>query len=260
MSDRWIEAIVTAAVGSVVILLVRVVLIRAVNRYLQRAEARRPAGEVASMRTRLTVLRRVLVAALSAIVAWQVLSIFPTTEKLGTALLASSAVLALFAGLAFSVPLGNLGAGLLLGFTQPVRLGDRVIVGEAAGEVEQINLIYTVLITDEDRRIFIPNTQMVSGIVINRTIADPRRLASVRVPVALGIPIDRARSAVQEAAAAAHPNLEDVSVLLNEVTEGTVWLSLSAFAPPGTNVTALNSALREQALAALAREDLLPAR
>jgi small-conductance mechanosensitive channel len=259
MSERVVQAIVIAAVGSVAIVLVRFVLIRVFDHYVERASVRKDPGDVASLRTRLSVLRRVIVATLAVIVAWQVLSVFPSTEKLGTALLASSAVLAVFAGLAFSVPLGNLGAGLLLGFTQPVRLGDRVSIGETVGQVEQINLIHTVLIADDDRRIFIPNTQMVTAIVVNRTIADPRRVVSVRLPVALDAPLEQARSAMLEATHEARPELEDVSVLVVEVTEKTAWFSVTGFAPPGTNVGAVASELRERAVRALGRDGLLPA-
>ena len=76
--------------------------------------------------------------------AWSVLSIFPQTEEIARALLASSAVLAVVAGLALSTPLGNLGAGVLVAFTQPVRIGDRVTINDQTGFVEQINMIYTV--------------------------------------------------------------------------------------------------------------------
>ena len=62
-----------------------------------------------------------------------------------------------------------------------------------------------------------------------------------------------------EAIATAEQPIEDVSVLLADVTEGTAWLALSAFAPPGTNVAVLGSELRERAVAALAGEQLLPA-
>ena len=43
-------------------------------------------------------------------------------------------------------------------FTQPLRLGDRVTVGEQTGFVEEMTLIYTTLVTDDGRRVFIPNT------------------------------------------------------------------------------------------------------
>jgi small-conductance mechanosensitive channel len=259
ISDRTVEAIVTAGTGAALIVLVRSTLKHALDRYVAHAAERRPPGEVAGLQTRLSVLLRVIVAALAAILAWQVLSVFPETHKLGTALLASSAVLAVFAGLAFSVPLGNLGAGVMLAFTQPVRLGDRVSVNDVTGEVEQIALIHTVLLTDDDRRIYIPNSQMVSSIVVNRTIKDPRRLVTVKLPIALGAPVDRARASVLDAIGAVEQPIEDVSLLLADVSEGISWLTLSAFAPPGTNVAALGGELRERAITALAREQLLPA-
>jgi small-conductance mechanosensitive channel len=241
-----------------VIVIVRLVLKHAFERAVARAAGKRTPGEVASLQTRLSVLLQVIVAFLVVILVWQVLWIFPATHKLGNALLASSAVLAVLAGLAFSVPLGNLGAGILLALTQPVRIGDRVSVSDVTGEVEEIALIHTVLLADDDRRIFIPNTQMVSSVVVNRTIKDPRRLVTVRVPVALGAPVDRARAVVLDAAGSVEEPLEDMSVQLADVTEGTAWLTFSAFAPPGTDVVALGGELREQAVTALAREQLLP--
>ena len=97
-------------------------------------------------------------------------------------------------GLAFSTPLSNLGSGLLVAFTQPLRLGDRVSVGGETGFVEEMGLIYTTLVTDDARRIFIPNTQLTTSMIVNRTIKDPRRIVSARVPVAIATPIDEARA------------------------------------------------------------------
>ena len=114
---------------------------------------------------------------------WSVLSIYPTTSEVARALLASSAVLAIFAGLALNTPLSNLGSGVLVAFTQPLRLGDRVTVGEQTGFVEEIELIYTTLVTDDERRIFIPNSQLTSTTIVNRTIRDPRRTVTASLPV-----------------------------------------------------------------------------
>ncbi len=198
MSERVQTAIVTAAVGVVLILIARWALRIAVARYERRLVSRRTPDELASLHTRLSVLVRVVVVFLAVIVVWQVLAIFPATGKLANTVIASGAVLALFVGLAFSTPLGNLGAGILLAFSQPVRIGDRVTVDEVTGRAEQISLIYTVLITDDDRRVFVPNSQMVSSVVENRSVVDPRRLVVVEVPVALGTPLERARQVVTD--------------------------------------------------------------
>ncbi len=105
--------------------------------------------------------------------AWSVLSVFPTTQEVASAFLASGAVLAIIAGVALSTPLGNLGSGVLLAFTQPVRLGDRVTVGDHTGVVERISLSYTALVTDEGPHVFVPNQMMVSTTLVNRTRGAP---------------------------------------------------------------------------------------
>ena len=259
-SGSTLDAIVTALVGTGLVLLARWILRGAFRRYLRHAEARRSADDAARLRTRLAVIQRVIVAALFAIVIWSVLNTIPETRDLGRALLASIAVLALIAGIAFSVPLGNLGAGLLLGLTQPVRLGDRTTVSDVTGTVVEITLIHTVLHTDDDRRIYIPNSQMVSSVVINRSIQDPRRTVIVRLPIGLTVPVDRARAVVGEAVGTIQtPKNMEVSVLLTEVAEKTAWLTVTALAPPDTAVERLAGEIRERGLIALAREELLPA-
>jgi small-conductance mechanosensitive channel len=119
LSENVQTAIVTGVAGIALILVARWALRIGVRRYEKRLAARRPPDEVAAIRTRLSILVRVVVAFLAIIVVWQVLAIFPSTEQLAKAIIASSAVLALLVGLAFATPLGNLGAGILLAFTQP---------------------------------------------------------------------------------------------------------------------------------------------
>ena len=128
---------------------------------------------VARRRTTFHFARRVIVALVATIAVWSVLSLYDVTSEIAKALLASSAVLALFAGLAFSTPLSNLGSGLLVAFTQPLRLGDRITVDGETGFVEEMALIYTTLVTDDARRVFIPNTQLTTSKIVNRTIKDP---------------------------------------------------------------------------------------
>ena len=74
-----------------------------------------------------------IVALVAIIGVWSVLSIFPATQEVARAFLGSSAVLAVIAGLALTTPLGNLGSGVLLAFTQPIKLGDRITVDDHTG-------------------------------------------------------------------------------------------------------------------------------
>src|ERR687888_161409 len=184
ITSNSIRAIVLAAVWIAVIVGVNFALGFALDRYEKRLAGRE--GRVAARRrTRLSVLRRAIIVLLVFIGAWSVLSIFPATAGAAKAFLASSAALALILGLALTAPLGNLGSGILLALTQPVRLGDRITVDMDRGQrhtgaVEKISLAYTTLITDEGRKIFVPNLTMVKNVIINHSRGDRRRACARR--------------------------------------------------------------------------------
>ena len=160
MDSDAVRALVTAAVWVVVVVVLRMFLKTAYDKYERRLAETDPTV-AARRRTTFGFLLRVVVAIVVVIGTWSVLSIFPATQQVASAFLASSAVLAVIAGLALTTPLGNLGSGVLLAFTQPVRLGDRITVQDFSGIVDEISLSYTALTTDEGRRIFVPNTTMV---------------------------------------------------------------------------------------------------
>jgi small conductance mechanosensitive channel len=260
-TSNGIKAIILAAVWLTVIVTVDFALGLALRRYEKRLEA--GGGRVAARRhTRFVVLRRAVVVFLVLIGAWSVLSIFPATAGAAKAFLASSAALALILGLALSTPLGNLGSGILLGLTQPVRLGDRITVdierGQAhTGAVEKISLAFTTLITDEGRKIFVPNLTMAKNVIINHSRGDRRRAVSIRLPIAIDAPIDDACRIALESAHAAEPD-EELEVHVTDITETAVWLEVAGFLPAKGDVGRLATDIRKRALAALAEEELLP--
>ncbi len=259
MDERWVRVLVTAAVWLAVLAVVRWLLGRAYAEWERRQTDTDPAV-VARRRTTFSFLQRLTIVIVAVIGAWSVLSIFPQTEEIAHALLASSAVIALIAGLALSTPLGNLGAGVLVAFTQPVRIGDRVTIGEHTGFVEQINMIYTALLTDDERRVFVPNTQLASNAIVNRTIRDPRRVVTVEIPVRLGAPLDDARSTILRAIDSVEGfHHGRAKVLVGDVSGNVIMLTAIASAPLDANVTQLGSDVREAALSALAEAGHLAA-
>jgi small-conductance mechanosensitive channel len=260
MSERVRSAIITGAVGLAIVVAVRIAMSVAFTGYHSRLGTRRLPPEIAGQRTRFVILQRLLTVVLLAIVAWSVLQVFPSTNALARSLLASGAVLTIFLGIALSGPLSNIGAGVLLGLSQSVRLGDRVTIADVTGTTVELTLMQTVLLTDEGRRVFVPNAQMASSIVTNRSIDDPRRIVSVRLPIALGAPVEQARRAVLAAVEGFEGcSAADLSVLVADLTETTAWLTLNVHLPPESDVASVAAEVRERGLEALAREKLLPA-
>jgi small-conductance mechanosensitive channel len=141
--------------------------------------------------TRYQVLRRSLMAAILAIGIFSALLVIPAVRAIAGGLLASSAVIAVVTGFAAQRTLGNFAAGILIAFTQPLRLGDRVVIDGTAGTVEEIGLTHTWIRTAGNDRLVVPNEKLASDTICNSTIVSRETLAQVTVQVPLDTDLDR---------------------------------------------------------------------
>lgn len=125
-----------------------------------------------STKTRLTILRRLLLLAAFLVIAAIVLAQFTSLGRLAAGIFASTAVLGLIIGFAAQNTISNLIAGVLIAITQPIRIGDRVGFEEREGRVTDITLSYTYLDPGDGSAIVVPNQLLVKGIVHNHSGAD----------------------------------------------------------------------------------------
>jgi len=176
-----------------VVLLAAIVVARLIDRRIARKAELRPEAM-----TRYRVLRRTVTASVIFVGLLSALLAIPQVRAVAGGLLASSAVVGIVVGFASQRTLGNFVAGLLIAFTQPVRLGDEVVVENTEGVVEEIGLIYTFVRTDNDDRLVIPNEKLASDTIRNSTIRSREKVAeiSLQVPLGkdLGAVMDRLRS------------------------------------------------------------------
>jgi small conductance mechanosensitive channel len=159
-----------------------------VARFVDRRIARRNlAPETA---TRYRVLRRSIWITIVFVGVFSALLVIPQVQTVAGGILASSAVVGLVLGFASQRTIGNFVAGLLIAFTQPLRLGDEVEVQGASGVVEEIGLTYTWIRTRDNDRYVVPNEKLASDTIRNSTIRSPGTLAevTVRVPVVADLP------------------------------------------------------------------------
>jgi len=140
--------------------------------------------------TRYRVLRRSIATAIVTVGLLSALLVIPQVRAVAGGILASGAVVGIVIGFASRSTLGNFVAGLLIAFTQPVRLGDRVEIGGTPGTVEEIGLTYTFVRTDDNSRLVIPNETLASDTIRNSTIVDREKLAEVTVQVPLTRDLD----------------------------------------------------------------------
>jgi small-conductance mechanosensitive channel len=159
MNEFWQRV---AVAGGVV--LVTLILARLVDRMLGRRLELRP-----ETRTRYRVIRRSAVVTILTVGIFSALLVIPPVRAVAGTILASSAVIALVIGFAAQTTLSNFVAGILVAFSQPLRLGDQVEVGQASGIVEEIGLTYTLIRADDGARFFVPNTKLASDTIRNAT-------------------------------------------------------------------------------------------
>lgn len=234
----------------------------AVDRALARREheliARR-GGDYAAVATRFRLARRIALAIVLGVGVVAVLQFVPHADAIGRAALASGAVIALIVGFAVQRPLANLGAGLHLAFTQPFRIGDRITVGEETGIVEEVSLSYTVLRTDANRRVYLPNEQLVSTPISNATIDDPSRAETVTIPVPPRRDLEHVRAILLEEAQIATERMPEraPTVRLGEVAPSAVTFEVTAWAADTAAAARLRSELRLRAISRLVAEGLL---
>ena len=93
-------------------------------------------------------------------------------------------------GFAAQRTIGNFIAGLLIAFTQPVRLGDELEIAGDRGVVEEIGLTYTFIRLDEGARLVIPNEKLASDTIRNFTIRSPETITEITVQVSLQQDLD----------------------------------------------------------------------
>ena len=77
----------------------------------------------------------------------------------------------------------DIASGFILLFERPIRIGDRVTIGEDEGDVQSINLRTTIVTTNDRIAIIVPNSKLVSQRVVNWSYGDPR--ARIAIPVAV---------------------------------------------------------------------------
>jgi small-conductance mechanosensitive channel len=84
----------------------------------------------------------------------------------------------------------DIASGFILLFERPVRVGDRVTIGDDEGDVQSINLRTTTVMTNDRIAIIVPNSKLVSQRLINWSYGDPRARISIPIGVASDSDVD----------------------------------------------------------------------
>ncbi len=191
MMNDWLNSGINFGIRVVLAILLFLIgrwVIRRLLRIFERILKRREIDGVA-----VTLLGSVLTALLY-------IALFLTLGGvLGVKSVSFAAVLAsmgLAVGMALSGQLQNLAGGVIIMVTKPFSIGDYILAQTAEGSVRAVSLFYTEILTPDNKCIFIPNGVLSSGVVVNYSHEETRRIEWT-----IGIEYDedfaRVRSAIE---------------------------------------------------------------
>ena len=182
--------LLTNLLVSAVILLVGWVVIRLVDKALRKAMARA---------NRKVLLVNFIVSVVTK-VGWAILLV-TILSRLGvdvTPLIAGLGVTGFILGFAFQESLGNLASGLMIAVNEPFKVGDVVDAAGHTGSVLEVNMMATVMLTPDNKRIVLPNKGVWGGPIVNYSAMDTRRV-DLQVGIAYGEDVEKAVSVIRYA-------------------------------------------------------------
>ncbi|MGN0614012.1 MAG: mechanosensitive ion channel family protein [Porcipelethomonas sp.] len=124
-----------------------------------------------------------------------------------TSLIAMLSAAGLAVGLALQNSLSNLAGGFIILFSKPFKSGDFVETNSASGTVESISILYTKILTTDNKTVYIPNGSVANSTITNYSEQDMRRV-DFEFGISYSDDLERAKDIIIDTANA-HKLVED---------------------------------------------------
>lgn len=208
-----------------------------------------------SRRTRIAILSRTATIAIIVITVGLMLLGIPAVRTIGTTLLASAGLAALAVGAAAQPALKSLIAGLQIAVTEPLRLGDLVVVDGHTGRVEEIRMSFIIVRTWDERAVVVPTSQVLENSFENWSRTNEQLTGPVLLHLDPAAEITPIREEFQRFVET-HELWDGrkAEMLMTEAYPESIELRLAVSATTIPEVWKLRCAVREHMLAWLRRE------
>jgi small-conductance mechanosensitive channel len=230
----------------------------------QRTLVARGTAAAAGMRTQLNVLSRVLTLVVYTLGLAALLMQFDVLRTLGVSILASAGVVGVVVGLAAQKSIGALFSGIQLSVTQPIRIGDKVVVEGESGTVAEISLSNVVLRLWDNRHLVLPVSYFLEKPFQNWSRGSQDMVGVVLLELDYSVDVAQMRAEFTRILSGPGKSLWNGRLAKLQVTDtadGTATLRLLASADAADDAFDLRCLLREELLVFLrAHPDWLPTR
>ncbi|MDH2924022.1 potassium transporter KefA [Nicoletella semolina] len=157
---------------------------------------------------------------------------------------------ALSVGLGFGVReiFGSFVSGGILLFERPIRVGDKVTVGNFTGVITKIRLRSTTLVDDEHKEVVLPNQAFVTDRFINWTLNNTITRLQITMKINSGADLNLVRRLLLEVANEAPKIMQEPSPNVNLLHFGDGWIEheLIAYVPELNDRTTTRNFLHQR--------------
>jgi small conductance mechanosensitive channel len=137
--------------------------------------------------------------------------------------LAGLGVAGFIVGFALQDTLSNFAAGMMILVYQPFDVGDVIEAAGVSGQVKQMSLVSTTILTFDHERLVVPNRQVWSGVIRNKT-SEPRRRVDLTFEVGQRDQVARAEAIFRDVMSK-HPLVIDdppPEIRVNDLNDASV--------------------------------------
>lgn len=164
----------------------------------QYSRERMDESNVRKIQTQTRILKKIIITLGMIVAVAAVLMVFDSVRRLGTGLLTTAGILSAVGAFASQQSIGRTFAGLQLAFSQPIKIGDTVIIENEFGEIEEISLSYVIVKLWDLRRLVLPTDYFSNKPFQNLTRTSSELVGTVFLYVDYIVPLDLLREELQK--------------------------------------------------------------
>ncbi|ARP69775.1 mechanosensitive ion channel protein [Streptomyces pluripotens] len=242
-------------IGATAWLAIRIAAAAVETTYTGYARAHHDLARVRRVRTQLTLIMRVVSAAVGVVAVAAMLLTFPAMRTAGASLLASAGVVGIVAGVAAQSTLSNLFAGLQIAFGDMVRIGDTVVVDGEWGTVEEITLTFLTVRTWDERRFTMPVSYFTSKPFENWSRGTPQMTGTVFWHLDHSAPVETMREKLRDIVRRCPAwDGRACSLQVTDTTPNTIQVRALVTAKDANDIWTVRVTVREQMITWLSAE------
>ncbi|WP_419419567.1 mechanosensitive ion channel family protein [Legionella sp. D16C41] len=149
--------------------------------------------------TQTLILKRIAMAIIAILTAGAILMLFDNVRALGASVLTTAGVIGLVLTFTAQRSLGSLFSGLEIALTQPIKIGDAVVIEKEFGIVEEINFRNVIIKLWDWRRLVVPTNYFLENSFQNWSReASNNLIGTVYLYVDFTLPVDELRTELKQ--------------------------------------------------------------